>query len=257
MKYLFVLDMLICFVFFQNILPLASQNNVKEYGDIFWEEDFDSLEWSTYDTIGEIPEGWKLYDGNGLDYFWRWSLEGPRGRYTSPNGSSAGGDSSFVPHPNRMNYGGTAANGFMMLESDYFNTGEDGLIVPAPIGMDSYFQLPVIDLSDAPGVTLSFNQFCRTCCGCRTISIFICCDYNPEHPEEMHWTEFDSHEFGTYSNYTFEEDLHREINISDVAAGQSEVVIRWHKKDYSHFFWIVDDIKLYEPAANDISLDFS
>ncbi|MCK4662077.1 MAG: T9SS type A sorting domain-containing protein [Bacteroidales bacterium] len=260
MKNLFVLNMLICFVFFQNILPLTSQNNVKEYGDIFWEEDFDSLEWSTYDTIGEMPEGWELYDGNGLDYFWRWSLEGPRGRYTSPDASPAGGDASFVPHPGRMNYGGTAANGFMMLESDYFNTGEDGLILSNLTYMDSYFQLPVIDLSDAPGVILSFNQFCRVCCmGSSTISIFVCVDYNPEHPEEMHWAEFDSHEFFSppICCYTFEEDRHREINISDIAAGQSEVVIRWHKKDFSHYFWIVDDIKLFEPAANDIVLDFS
>ncbi|MCK4662073.1 MAG: T9SS type A sorting domain-containing protein [Bacteroidales bacterium] len=255
---LLILNMLICFVFFQNILPLTSQNNVKEYGDIFWEEDFDSLEWSTYDTIGEMPDGWKLYDGNGLDYFWRWSLEGPRGRYTSPNGSSAGGDSSFVPHPNRMNYDGTAANGFMMLEADYFNTGEDGLIVPNCVGMDSYFQIDSIDFSNATGVTLQYKQMFRWCCGgSNTLSVFVAADYDPENPENTHWVEYDTRINSSLSCYTFLEERTRKYDITSVAAGQPKVTIRFHMKYASHYFWIVDDIKLFEPAANDIVINFS
>ncbi|MCK4662072.1 MAG: T9SS type A sorting domain-containing protein [Bacteroidales bacterium] len=258
MKNLFVLNILICFVFFQNILPIASQNNVKEYGDIFWEEDFDSLEWSTYDTIGEMPEGWELYDGNELDYFWRWSLEGPRGRYTSPDASSAGGDASFVPHPGRMNYDGTAANGFMMLEADYFNTGEDGLIAANYVGMDSYFQIDSIDLSNASGVTLQYKQILRRCCsGSDTLSVFVAADHDPENPETTHWVEYETHIISPISGYTFPEERTMEHNITSVAAGHSKVTIRFYMKGASHYFWIVDDIKIYEPAENDITLDFS
>ncbi|MCK4662074.1 MAG: T9SS type A sorting domain-containing protein [Bacteroidales bacterium] len=258
MKNLFVLNMLICLVFFQNILTLTSQNNVKEYGDIFWEEDFDSLEWSTYDTIGEMPEGWELYDGNGLDYFWRWSLEGPRGRYTSPNGSNAGGEESFVPHPGRMNYDGTAANGFIMLEADYFNTGENGLIDPNYVGMDSYFQIDSIDLSAASRVRLQYKQIYRWCCsGTNTLSVFVAADYDLENSETTHWVEYDTRIISTLSEYTFPEERTMEHDITSVAAGQPKVTIRFYMKDASHFFWIVDDIKLYEPAENDIVIKFS
>ncbi|MCK4662106.1 MAG: T9SS type A sorting domain-containing protein [Bacteroidales bacterium] len=233
------------------------QNSDKGADVVFWEENFDSLEWSSY-GMGEMPEGWTIYDGNGMYYYWRWSLEGPRGRYTSPDATADGGPDSFVPHPGRMNYDGTAANGFMMLEADYFNTGEDGIIVPSTVGMDSYFQIDSIDLSAAPGVTLQYKQMYRWCCGGNDkLSVFVAADYDPDYPENAHWAEYKTQINTGVNLYTFEEERTRKHDITSVAAGQQKVTIRFHMKDASHYFWIVDDIELIEPNTNDIVLDFS
>ena len=231
------------------------QNSDKNAGDIFWEEDFDSLEWDTY-TIGTMPEGWSIYDGNGEGYYWRWSLEGPRGAYTSPDPGGAG---SFVPNNTFPPlYEGTHENGFIMLEADYFNTAGDGSMVPAPVGMDSYFQIDSIDLSAAPGVTLQYKQMFRWCCNAsNTLSVFVSADYDPGNPGAAHWTEYDTRINTPVNEHAFTEERFMQHDITSVAAGQQKVTIRFHMDDASHYYWIIDDIKLVEPNVNDIVLDFS
>jgi len=74
----------------------APQNNEQETttrtykapGDIIFEEYFNASEWSAASVDGiavpeNMPAGWSVFDYTGNNFFWRWSMEGPRGYYTS------------------------------------------------------------------------------------------------------------------------------------------------------------------------------
>jgi alpha-glucosidase (family GH31 glycosyl hydrolase) len=49
--------------------------------------------------------------------------------------------------------------------------------------------------------------------------------------------------------------LKEEINISDVAAGQQTVYLRFFWRDIFSWYWMVDDIELTEPHQHDLAID--
>lgn len=232
----------------------------KAPGDIYWEEDFDSVRWHGV-TATTMPAGWSVYDAVGEDFYWIWSMEGPKGRYTSPNGAPGVLKANQTPNQGLVdaidNLGGTGYNGFVMLNGDWYNTGEDGQLAANTIAMDSYIQVTEIDLTDAIGATLKFNQIYRWCCsGANQLSVFVASDYDaslPEDEQTPHWIELDARGLlGTVNNYTSLIDRSIQFDISAVAAGMDNVTLRFHKIGASHYVWIVDDIKIVEPNANDI-----
>ena len=81
--------------------------------------------------------------------------------------------------------------------------GEVLVLYPTP-----YFQIDSIDLSNAPGVTLSYNQLYRWCCyESDELSVFVCNDFDPANPANAHWTEYDSRgPHAITGEYTFPED---------------------------------------------------
>lgn len=244
--------------------------NYKAGGDILWSEDFDATDWSasvdpeTNFLISPdlMPAGWKVFDANGENFYWHWSQVGPRGRYTSmvaanPQSPTAAELlTSHNPSTDAVDLlaSTTAANGVMMLESDYYNTTPSGAMVATPINMDSYIMTPVIDLSAAAGAHLVWQQRFRFCCSAvnSKLDVLVSTDYDEANPDAAHWTTFDAR-FGTLTNaYQTENPKVCRIDLSAIAAGFSNVRIKWQQTAASHYVWIIDDIQILEPFANDL-----
>jgi type IX secretion system substrate protein len=230
----------------------------KEAGDVYWSEDFDSVRWYGV-TPTTMPENWSVYDANLENLYWIWSMEGPKGAYTSPNS----GDIKEEQLPDqtridRMNaVGASGDNGFMMLPCDWYNTGEDGNILSGYLAMDSYFQVTGIDLSDKVGATLKYNQMYRWCCsGANQLSVFVASDYDASLPDDQqtpHWIELDSRGLlAAVNDPTDILDRAMQFDITTIAAGQSNLTIRVHSIGASHYFWMIDDLRIVEPNTKDI-----
>lgn len=217
---------------------------------VYWYEDFNGTRWSS--TVQEDAyNGYKhivgseealnasFTDGNNKGYVFHWSDIAPRGRYTGTPGSFDPNTSYFNAMP------GTDANGFLVLESDFYNTDGDGEMVGTPLDMDATALFGPIDLSSASSVEISFNQFFRFCCSASTVLSFaVSADYDPATPEAAHWFTYDA-KAGTVGNdFPLVEARTIQRNISDVAAGQKSVYIKFIMNTGSHYFWMIDDIKI-------------
>jgi Secretion system C-terminal sorting domain len=233
-------------------------SRLKASGDTIWHEDFDSTRWSQY-GLGEGPEGWQFFDSTGNDYYWGWSNLGPRGYWTSPNGGDTTKEflepnQDIIEHMNEI--GASSKNGFMMIESDWYNTSEDGQMIEDYLEMDTWIQTGYINLSDVANAELSLYQYWRVCCSFTGwLSVFISDDYDEYNPENAHWVDYDCFKpLLAYSDLSqrFVEPMR--FNIKPFA-GSDSVVIRFHKKGLSHYYWIIDDILISKPPAHDLVLE--
>jgi len=236
-------------------------------GRVIWSEDFNQSKWiSTVDedaTTGGftangsiLPEGWSVYDGNNLGAVWHWSNVGPRGVYTSiADGGPLYPDSRYIDGTIYMPEGNTLSNGFIELESDFYNTTETGEMSTDLISMDSYLEIGPIDLSNEPYVLLEFNQLFRYCCyTANTLGVFVSNDYDPANATNAHWALYDT-KGGTVSNTTTLRDArHASVNISPSAGGFSNVYLRFYHQgsEATHYYWLIDDVKLTVPPVNDV-----
>lgn len=215
---------------------------------IIWSEDFNET------TFGAgLPDGWIVVDNTDHDYNWRWSKEGPRGRFTSPNGEMEG-DSAFVPSD--PIYSTTGENGFLMFEADYFNTNPSGQAVDLLVYADAYIQTPKIDFTGKNGALLRLQQALYYS-GYSTnvyLSLLISNNYNPA-DETGTWTEF-SLCTGISSGETSSNPDLREINISEVVANEPNVYLRFLVKGIPRHYWMIDDISIVEPYSNDLVLNY-
>ncbi len=220
---------------------------------IIFQETFDSTLWHTAideDMVpipGNMPAGWTVVDLTGNNFYWRWSVTGPRGRYTSGQGQNA-----FIPNNNHKvkstsdNSGGD--RGFMMLEADYYNTNSAGAMVSPPVSMDSYVQYAVIDCSQNSAVNIYFEQWHRFCCA----------SYNTGVGPKLYisnngtdWTEIAVHQAGINQMPKTNPSIF-EVPITSLAANQPTVTLRFHLKGESHYHWSFDDIIVYQPYPYDI-----
>ena len=139
----------------QNELNKSKINSSKAVGDVLWEEDFDAAEWLQYS--GGMKPGWRVVDNNGEDFVWIWAQHGPRGRWTSPDNDN----DTYVPKEeqsgdtvilNRLKEipGNTITNGFIMLESDYYNTLPNGDMVADSMTWTTFSGNMLMEPSQAP-----------------------------------------------------------------------------------------------------------
>lgn len=241
-----------------------SSNTSKAYGNVIWSENFDAVKWKStvvadengykLDPAANLPEGWKIIDNNGLDYFWHWSNVGPRGAYASGNDSDPFTPWTDEEVKNVLPAGTSVENGYLMLESDYFNTNQLGNISSDPIEMDAILQYGPLDFSSLEGVIFNIKTLYRYCCSSDAmIGLEISDDYNPV-DGSGDWTVIPLNVItnGNEITRTSERDMH--INVSKYVAGKSAVYFRLRQTYASHYFWIVDDVNFYVPPANDIVL---
>ncbi|HOG20837.1 MAG TPA: T9SS type A sorting domain-containing protein, partial [Salinivirgaceae bacterium] len=69
--------------------------------------------------------------------------------------------------------------------------------------------------------------------------------------DSINWTRYDVHQASINSTPTTNPSVF-EVTISNIVANQSTVYIRLQIKGESHYYWMVDDFKLYEPYPYDI-----
>lgn len=253
-----------------------AQNTVNQYFSlslrqdyIIWSEDFDSVRWaasvSPFDSVNLtgnvlidsalVPDGWIVCDSTGNNFYWHWSQLGPRGRFTSYVSSNP--ISSLIPSsdPTDILASQTASNGFMMLEADYFNTTPDGNTVVPLVNMNSMIMSPSLDLSQAQALVLRFSHRFRLLSTLNTIlSVFVSSDFDLTNPSAAHWTEFSLRTDAPSFEYNINNPAIRDIDITAAAARKPNVRIMWKMASIPLYVWMIDDIFVFEPFANNITI---
>ena len=204
----------------------AQTNDSRDGGDVVWSEDFaNGLDGNN----GVGP--WTLSGPNGA--IWRRKTTGPLGAYT--------GVTQIIGST-------TAANGFMMFNSDSANctwVGNTPTALPTDqfINWEGSLESPVLDLSATPYVELQFQQRLRYCCDNSPHYVEVSTDGGATWPERFP-VGADIAVNAVSPTQT------RKVNLTCAIQGNpSTVKIRFrHDGDMgtSHYQWQVDDVQLVE-----------
>ncbi len=168
------------------------------------------------DFSGGIPGTWQNNDNAGDGVMWRYTTTG-----------------SSIGFGNLSNAGTSAANGYVILDSDSAFPG----------GADAELITDAIDCSSKANVHLTFNEYFvqwSTSLGIVWVS-----------NDGIIWTDVYHAEAGLGSGQTTANPNALDIDISADAAGMSTVYIKFEYIGTAEYFWEVDDIGLYEVAAAD------
>ena len=227
-----------------NKSTLTTINDWSSY-TILFQETFDSARWYPSHNNDQIypenmPDRWSVVDNTNNDFFWTWSQDYIRDRrylqtYTPLNSTS-----------DRL----SGRKGTMMLESSYYNTEPTGDMTDPPIEMDSYIQFGPFEATESESVILYFEQYHRFCCGSYDESrgAFLEVSNNGED-----WIAIPVHQASINSRPTSNPSI-QYINISAIAANSETVYFRFHQIGLSHYYWVIDDIYVYEPYEHDTRL---
>lgn len=146
----------------------------------------------------------------------------------------------------------TAANGWAIFDCDLYNT-------PISNGVEDVsgsLSTPSIDCSALTSVIVEWSQYFRYCCfSASPLTLEVSTDGG------NNWTVFPAQgSFVPSANSLSSNPLTTKVDISCAAAGQSNVLVRWGYNTavaagYSHYFWGIDDISIYDNAAtNDLEI---
>ena len=167
-----------------------------------------------------LPAGWKSTDSSGSGIKWH---------YTT-SGANNGIDSL-------SNNGTTAANGYMIYDSD--SAGH-------PVGGENSDLISdSINCSTHSNVHLNFNEFLTYYNDTATVHIST---------DGVTWTEVHNSSAGLGQFQSTPNPNNVDIDISAIAANMPKVYIRFnYRADYS-FFWMIDDVQLYQAPAIEATL---
>lgn len=189
------------------------------------------------------------FDGNNP--FGAWTIEdsGDNSIWMMATASSPAGEFSSNLDPLESP---TADNGWVIFDCDLFNT-------PISDGYEDvtgWLYAPVLDCSALNSVIVEYYQYFRYCCfSTSPLTLEVSTNGGTD------WTIFPGHgDFVQSTNTLSANPLLTVVDISCVASGEEEVQLRWGFNSavatgYSHYFWGLDDICVYEnPAVNDLEI---
>ena len=247
MKIFLPLALVTLFLPLQGISQNLDKSASERDNEILWHEDFSN-------GFDGIDGSWSF----GLIHGELW-LETAPGQY---NSSAALIDASplygeqiplFFENTVLIN-SPTRFNGIAMLDADRFNSTAtaafpEGTATTNPI--NSILESPPVDLTGNVFSTLSFYTFSKICCSNFAGYIKV---------------EFSSNGGNTWTDLGFENQLNSPLsepndqqmtfNLSPLLAGVSDISdcrvrFRWNG-GHSHFFWMLDDIKIEALPENDL-----
>lgn len=191
---------------------------------------------------------------NGLDgttSYGAWTTEdtGTEPIWMMATAASPGGEFSNTDQALQST---SADNGWVIFDCDLYNT-------PISAGFEDvtgFLTSPVIDMSNLNTVVVEWSQVFRYCCfSASPLTVEVTVDGGTT------WTVFDGHgEFIQAANVISANPLVSQLDISCVAANEPAVQIRWAYNSagatgYSHYFWGIDDICIFEnPTVDDIEV---
>jgi len=173
------------------------------------------------DFASGLPGSWQNIDnGSTANVLWRYTTTGAMNGFPFANALS--------------NVGTTASNGYMIFDSDSAaaSGGEDASIISG-----------AIDCSAKTNVHLTFNEYFAQFNVSQGI-VWVSNDGST-------WTDIHHAEAGLATDQTTANPFAQDIDISSIAAGQATVYIQFEWIGEFEYFWMVDDIGLYEVAASD------
>ena len=164
-------------------------------------DQIDSLPYQQEFTNGNLPNCWDNIDNTESGYTWAFNNPGNRDTiYTS-----------------------TAGNGFAILDSDYYGSGNN---------QDADLITPEFNLSYYDSVSFSFEHFYN--------------DYNSETATFSYSTDGGSTwtSLRTWSGSDSENPAIFDEDLTNEVAGQSNVKFKWNYTGSFGWYWAVDDIKI-------------
>ncbi|MAY84998.1 MAG: hypothetical protein CMP59_12785 [Flavobacteriales bacterium] len=203
--------------------PLAKKTPQKAFRDTILYEDF----------AGALPAGWTVSNNasNGNDWVWAAGATAPGGQY-STNTAALSSTSS--------------ANGYMMLPADFYNTP---FPPGGPIGMDTWFSSPSFSMNPVVNsVIIKFEHSQRYCCNAANDLVLEVSSDN------INWTTFDA-TGGRSPNTATPNGEELTINVSAVLANQTTGYLRFRSTGNSHYYWMIDDILVYQGPGNSFELE--
>lgn len=149
----------------------------------------------------------------------------------------------------------TADNGWVIFDADLYQGGPITGTNPVE-NMSGWLMTPELDMSSLENVKVDFYQYFRYCCAqASPLTVEVSVDGGDN------WTVFNATGIGIVSaNSISANPLNTVIDISCVAALQPSVYVRFGyntaiEASYSHYFWGLDDICIYETAVeNDLEI---
>ena len=216
----------------------AQDRALKGDGQVFWEEDFD---WEDPDNKRgwSLPEGWAIEDNSADDngFVWVWTKDSMQGPFARRDGGY------ILNSPSRD-------NGFLAIDLDYLNEGKNYMEM---LYVNSSITLPVLDCSDHPSVIIGLEQMFKYLNANSRMVVEVSND------DGAHWAAFDM-KMGTGSGSNVlelpnDEVAHYTANLSDVAGGQPNVTIKITWEGSILYFWMIDDIVLFEGWDYDLKMN--
>lgn len=211
-----------------------------------------ALDFEAYERVNTL---WSEDFANGLPSDWEseaspspaaWEYRGPGTNPSNVIGTrgsclpagSLGGDPIASP---------TAANGFMIFDSNYWDDAEGPCgsfgTGSAPGPHLATLTSPSLDLSASPNVGIEFYQYHKNFQAATTIQASIA---------GGEWVEIFTNTTPLNNGSTPLNDYQRK-NVSSFIGGQADVRLRF-SFDGNYYFWMIDDIALFELSENNLVL---
>lgn len=209
--------------------PRTNSQHVHNQRDLIWSEDFsngfesDNGTWTVGGTDGSL---W-TYTDSVASGCWSGSGEAAVNFTTRENGF-------MIYHPDDVNC---------------INPDADPPLHDAEVYQGELIS-PLIDLSDAAAVLVTFEHRFRYCCS-TDFEVWFSVSTDGGNS----WVDYDV-TGGTAVN-SYNDDVPTSINISQVVGNQSDVQFKftWNATGTaSHYFWALDDILVEIPVDNDVAL---
>jgi hypothetical protein len=198
--------------------------NNKAFGDTLYYQDF----------ANGLPTGWTIVNNNPNNFLWEWNTVYRQGAFS--------GTRTEIKST-------TAANGFMSLPSDFYNT-------PTPptgrVAMDTYFESDTISIAPKSSVWVSYQQYVRYCCNASNRLVLQVSTDN-----FITFTEFDAIDglpVNTSNTSNAVGGTTNIINISTAVANAPQFKIRFLAVHSGRYFWMIDDFAVIEGVENDMEL---
>lgn len=220
-----------------SVLCLQAQQNpaspsLKGDGKVFFYEDFN---WGNpADPKGwTMPEGYKLLDPDDIGFNFKWM---------APDSLK----SILTSEPPFQST--TSSNGYLVNFLSLYNNDKDPRLT-----VNNSIEFPHFDCSQHATVVVRYEtHFMNGGPGLQQMQVSA--------DNGAHWANYNVG-FGV-NHKDRPNDLAPgvpaiyEANISDVAAGQSDVIIRLHWGETTLYFWVLDDFSLAEAYNNDLRLKY-
>ncbi|MFK7757049.1 MAG: T9SS type A sorting domain-containing protein [Flavobacteriales bacterium] len=209
---------------------VAERADNAERGNQFWSEDFS-------DSVNEA-------DGTVTTNNGEWELDGPNGdiwKYSTTESNGCWSFNTDIPEF------GSADNGFLIFDADSancINPDTDPPTFNLDVVAGSIIS-PAIDCSGQTAVALQFAHDYRWCCSELLLQVEVSTDNGATYPN--------IYELAVGAvNVQANEDI--VVNLSAIAPGEEEVRIKFTWNSPSHYYWALDDMFLFVPADNDLTI---
>jgi hypothetical protein len=190
------------------------ERSVSNAVNTFYSEDFAS----------GVPATWQLVDNAGNGVNWHYTITGIF-HFTGDANDSLN------------SVGTSAANGYMIYDSDSANPGVGG--------ENADMISEVIDCSTNANVHLKFNQLLKHFAESATVSVST---------DGLLWTMVYDASAGLAQNAATPNPDVVDVDISTLAANQATVYLKFNFTGDFDYWWMIDDVQLYENVGVDAAL---